>query len=309
MKILVCNFNNVLTDVIVALKEKGHEVLPEDGGQKTWEKADVIVVWNETELAGWREWIHRVKAAGKRVVLVQHGRRGTSRIYPPFNETLVSDAVCVWGENDKERLMSVGVQEDKIFVTGTPIWKHIKPREPHIGFNVLYSPEHWDVDVSENLIVADELRKLQGPKVHTKILKNHQIESLYDNVIVSERNSPEHFGILADALAKADVIVSLSESTLEMFAQSLDIPVVVADIWIPKACDGDDRYKEYKREYSNAVLKSSLKDLNKNIIHSLKHPELLRKERAEIIIGDGGYNISDPIGNIISVIENGHTGK
>lgn len=307
MKILLFNFNNVLTDVAEELVARGHELLDlkDVGDMKVWKKADVIVVWNETELAGWRHYITEMKKMGKRIVLVQHGRRGTSRIYPPFNETLISDAVCVWGENDKKRLMSVGVPEEKIFITGTPIWKHLKPRVPHEGKNVVFSPEHWDVDVSENLIVADQLRKLKKVNIITKGLKNHQIETLYDNFIGTDRNSPEHFPIVADVLSKADVVVALSESTFEMLAQSLDIPVVIADIWIPKACDGDDRYKDYHREYSNAVVMSSLEKLNDAVIHSLKHPELLRNERKDIIIKDGGFDIKDPISNIINVI----TGK
>lgn len=303
-KILVCNFNNVLTDVIEGLIERGHEVLPEDGRQTTWKKADVVVVWNETELAGWRDWILQVKKAGKRVVLVQHGRRGTSRIYPPFNESLVSDVVCVWGENDKKRLMSVGVPEEKIFVTGTPIFKHLKPRVPHKGYNVVFSPEHWDIDVTENMVVAGELRKLKGVNIITKILEHHQNPILYDNPVVSNRNSPDHMEIVADTLSKADCIVAISESTFELLAESLDIPVVVADIWIPKACDGDDRYKEYHREYSDACLRVPLDKLNETVKQQLKKPEQLAAEREIITVLDGGTSKGDAVANIIKVIEN-----
>jgi hypothetical protein len=306
--ILIFNWNNVLTDVIAELKKQGHTILPEDGKKETLKKADVIVVWNETELGGWRGMIKELKKKKKRVVLVQHGRKGTSRIYPPFNETLVSDVVCVWGENDKQRLMSVGTPEDKIKVCGTPIFQHLKPRVKHKGYNVVFSPEHWDKDVSENWIVAKELRKLKRlwfSKINiiTKGLSGEQLEPMYDNFIGSDRSSPEHFSVIAEVLSKADLVVGISESTFELLAQSLDIPVVIADVWEPKACDGDERYKDYHREYSNAVAKVPLEKLNETIKFHLKHPEFQRKERAEVVKGDGG-DVANPTEEIIKVICN-----
>lgn len=306
MKILLFNFNNILTDVAEELVKRGHELvdIKYAGDMKAWKKADVIVVWNETELAGWRHYITKMKKLKKRVVLVQHGRRGTSRIYPPFNETLISDAVCVWSENDKQRLMSVGVEEGKIHVTGTPLFKHLKPRVPNKVKTVVFSPEHWDVDVVENLIVADKLRQLKGVNIVTKILKDHQNPVLYDNPIASDRNSLDHMGIVAEVLSKADLVVGISESTFELLAESLDIPVVIADCWIPKACDGDDRYKEYHREYSPACAMAKLDKLSETIVLHLKKPELLHNARKDIIIKDGGFDIEDPVSKIINVITN-----
>jgi hypothetical protein len=202
--------------------------------------------------------------------------------------------------------MSVGVPSEKIVVTGTPIFRHLKPRVPHKGINVVFSPEHWDVDVSENLIVADQLRKVKGVKIITKTLQGEQMEELYDNVVSSNRSSPDHLDIVADVLSTADVVVGISESTFELCAQILDIPVVIADIWIPKACDGDDRYKDYHREYSDACLRE--KDVNKlkeAVYFAIENPDELSEERKKVAISDGGINLEDPLSNIINVIENG----
>jgi hypothetical protein len=307
MNILIFHWNNILNDVHRELERLGHTVLPVDGTQTTLKKADVIVLWNETELGGWKDWIKKARKNKKKVVLIQHGRKGTSRIYPPFNEKLESDVICAWGENDRERLISVGVDPKKIKVVGTTIFSHLKPREKHKGYNVVFSPEHWDKEVEENLWVADELRKLKGSwfkpiKVTTKGLAGECFEEWYDNLVLSNRSSPNHLDIVADVLSKADLVVALSESTFELLAQSLDIPVVIADCWIPKACAGDERYKEYHREYSNAVAKVPLKELNKTIKFHLKHPETLKKERAKVVIGDGGTNVENPLQEIINVI-------
>lgn len=301
--ILIFDWNSVLTDLRVVLEQRGHTILPMDGKAATLKKADVLVLWNETESGGWKDVIKSAQKQGKKVILVQHGRKGVSRIYPPFNDKLQSDMVCVWGEKDKLRLVRSGVTPDRIIVTGTSIWSHLKPRKPHEGFNVVFSPEHWDADVVENLIVASELRKLKGVNVITKIIKGHQLPENYQNPVISDRHAPDHLSIVAETLSIADVVVSISESTFEMLAQSLDIPIVIADVWIPKACQGDEKYKEYQREYSNACTKVKLKDLNNTIMQELKNPSRLSRERKEIVVADGGKDILSPVYRIINVIE------
>lgn len=310
MKVLLFDYNNILGDVSEELVKRGHELLPLDGEESTFKKADVIVVWNETAIGFWRDWIVDARKEGKRVVLVQHGRRGTSRIFPPFNEELVSDVVCVWGENDRKRMESCGVPSERIHVTGTSIFKHLKPREPHEGYNVVFSPEHWDVDVVENVIVRGQLEKLAASnkdiKITSKLLAGDHNPAEYPNPVVSDRTAPGHLDICADVLATADLIVAISESTFELLAEKLDIPVVIADIWIPKACNGDDRYKEYHREYSKACTRvPDIKNLNAVILNHLQRPELLKEERETIAVLDGGTDIDDPVGEICKIIENG----
>ena len=306
MKCLTFNFNGILDDVEDELVRRGHDILPhhtEDGKLIDWKQADVVVTWQETDLGGWKDQIRAFKAEGIPVVLMQHGRRGTSRIYPPFNEELVSDYVCVWGENDVRRLTECGVPRERIFVTGTPVLKRVKPRLKHTGTNVVFSPEHWDEDVMENAIVAGALRRIPDVTIITKILEGEHNPHNYDNPVSSNRQKPDHLDIATSVLQNADAVVAVSESTFELLAQSMDIPVIIADIWVPKACAGDDRYKTYKREYSDAV--EMVKDVSKlgdAIKKHIKHPELLREQRKNIVQMDGG-NIINPTDEIIKVIE------
>lgn len=303
MKILIFDFNNLLTDVIEELKKRGHTILPLDGKKSTAKKADRIVLWNETEEGNWKQWIRENKK-GKKVILFQHGRRGTSKIYPPFNEKLESDIVCVWSENDKKRLIASGVDESKIRITGSPIFKYLKPKVKHKGLNVVFSPEHWgNEDVVENFIIKSQLEKLPlNINVITKILENEHHPALYQNPVMSNRSKPNHLEICADVLSEADLVVSISESTFELMAQALDIPVVIADIWIPKACEGDETYRDYHREYSDACTRvKDIKKLNEIIISYLKSSQHLQRERKQIAIDDGGIGL-DAIENIIKVI-------
>jgi hypothetical protein len=210
----------------------------------------------------------------------------------------------VWGKNDVDRLVECGVPRERIYVTGTPVLKRVKPRLKHDGINIVFSPEHWDTDVMENAIVAGALRRVPGVNIITKILEGEHNPAHYDNPISSNRQKPDHLDIATSALQNADAVVAISESTFELLAESMDIPVIIADIWVPKACAGDDRYKEYHREYSDActVVKdiSRLGDVAKEHINK---PHLKREERKAICVGDGGSNIADPVDEIIKVVE------
>ena len=300
MKILAFDFNNILEDVIKELMHRGHEMI---NHKDDWKKADVIVMWHETEIGGTKDWVREMQKAGKRVVLLQHGRRGTSRIFPPFNEELISDDLCAWGEADRERMISCGVPPEKIHVTGTPVLRHTKERLPHDGINVVFSPEHWGQEVPENLIVASTLRKMKGVNIITKILEGEHNPNEYPNPVSSNRSEWGHLQVCIETLQKADAVVAISESTFELLAQIMDIPVIVADIWIPKSMNGDDRYKTYKREYSDACERvQDMKKLEKVIKKHVDKPELLRAERAKIGIADGGMDIEDPVEELIKVI-------
>jgi hypothetical protein len=312
--ILSFDFNNILDDVEHELIRRGHTLLPhtlENGELNDWRKADVIVVWQETELGGWKDTIRTWQKAGKRVVLMQHGRRGTSRIFPPFNEKLVSDQLCVWGENDVTRMVSCGVPRNRIHVTGTPVTHHVKPRIPHEGINVVFSPEHWDMEVPENFAVRNALRRFTKSRwpwqkkvnIITKILEGEHHPANYDNPVSSNRSTPGHLDKAVDVLRTADAVVAVSESTFELLAEIMDIPVIIADIWVPKACAGDERYKTYQREYSPACERvKNLNTLGEVIMKHVKHPHLLREERRKIAILDGGTDIEDPVSEIINVI-------
>jgi hypothetical protein len=265
---------------------------------------DVMVTWCEMDKGGWRDVVAQAHKAKKKVVLVQHGRRAVSRIYPPFNEQLVSDEVCVWGENDRKRLETVGVDPDKIIVTGCPLFKHLKSRVPHQGINVVFSPDHWDEDVAENMIVASELDKLKGVNIITKTVKGCQNPAFYRNPVESDRHAPDHMGIVADVLSKADIVVSLSDATFELLAEYLDIPVVCVDLWIPKSAGGDEKYREFKKIFSNGCATAEVSTVNMIVKSHLNHPELLSSWRKQMAKDDGASDLIDPIYRLINVIEN-----
>jgi hypothetical protein len=295
MKICIFHWNNDLNGIEEYLK--GHEIV------KDWRKADVVVLWNEIKRGGWLNIVQQAQRKGKRVVLYQQGIWGIDRVQPPFNEKIHADKICVWGEGDRKRLESYNVDPKKIVVTGCPIFRHLLQKTRHESKNVAFALEHWDTEeIPENMMVASELRKLKGVNLVTKgLLGEHQLE-LYDNVVATYRSGSNHLQVVTELLADTDVVVAISESTFALLAEAMDIPVIIADIWIPKERAGEKTYLDYRHPFTKAVTRVKLEDLNKEIYNQLKHPEILREERQEMAIENGGLGIQNTLQNIANVI-------
>jgi len=297
MKINAYNWNSCITKVLERLEEK-HELVEEP------EDADVVVLWNEIEKAGWLNIVKRAQAKGIPVILYQQGVYGIDRVRPPFNEKIHSDVVLVWGPGDKDRLVKYGVPEEKIIVTGSPVVDRLIPKQKHDGKNVVFALEHWDWgDVPENHIVASELRKLTDVNLITKGLHTENYTENFENPLISARWSNDHLDIVADLLSRTDLVVAISESTFALLAEVLDIPVIIPDVWVPKARAGDYTFLDFEKNCSNAVTKCSLEDLIPTIKEHLKHPGIKREERKKNAIMCGGIEVDNPVDNYVSIIE------
>ncbi len=197
-----------------------------------WVKAEAVVVGQDIRGEN-VDIVANANLLGIPTVVVEHGLRSYKDYLPPIGKTLLATKLLVWGPMGRERMISGGYDPDTIKVVGTTIFDSLKPREKHDGFNVLFVPLHWDREIAENLEVAKALRKINNIKVITKIVDG-QSGKHYDNPVLSHRDASDHLKICAEVLSKADVVVSLFESTFEFMAYYLDIPVVVVDHWRPK---------------------------------------------------------------------------
>src|SRR3990167_10782583 len=140
MKIWCLDHNSILQDV-----KKEFQVVK-------FKEADIILLWNDVNSVE-RGIISLAHSQGKKVIAIQHGRRGTSKYYAPIFEKIKADKLLVWGEADRNALIEAGQDPKKIEVVGTTVFKHLKPKEPHEGVNIVFCPEHWDRPVEENIKV------------------------------------------------------------------------------------------------------------------------------------------------------------
>ena len=267
-----------------------NSVLKDLGTTEDFDKAKTVILWNDVNPIE-RGIINLAKSRGKKNLVYQHGRRGTSKYFSPFNEKIKADILMVWGESDKEALIEAGQDPKKIKVVGATVFKYLKPRKEHGGINIVFCPEHWDRPVEENIKVRNELRKLKNCNVITKIIESHNPKE-FDNPVASRRDDANHLDICADVLSTADLVVGISESTFELIAQAMDIPVVIMEEWEPKSFGGDPRYETYRRVISRASKRTSLGNLRKTIGQQLANPDELKEERKQIVIEEGGLGLN-----------------
>lgn len=278
MKVFFLDHNQVLADI-----SKEFETV-EDPAQ-----ADRIVVWADLTFQG-RMLVDFGKSRGIPTIAVQHGRWGSSRYFPPFDEPITADKLLVWGQIDKDALVEAGHPEDKIKVVGTTILDHIKPKKQHSGIRVVFSPDHWDKEIDENKNVMEELKKVPNIQLSTKIIDG-QDPNLYVNPVQSFRSKPDHLDIGTELLSKADLMVSISEGTYELLAEAMDVPVITVTDWEPKPFGGDNRYMQgYRRVVSSATKTTTLENLRKTIEQQLANPDELKEERRKAAV-DNGINL------------------
>lgn len=281
MKLFLLEHNSVFQDI-----KREFEVVSKI------EDADKVILWNDVNPLE-RSICALAKSLGKETIVYQHGRRGSSRYYPPFNEPITADKYFAWGEKDKQDLIGAGHPADKIFVVGTTIFSHLKPRESNGRKpTVVFCPEHWDRPVEENIRVRDELRKLRGVNLMTKLIESHNLFD-FDKPVKSNREEDSHLDICGDVLRHADIVVGVSESTFELMAQYLDIPVVIMSEWEPKAFGGDMRYTQYTRRIiSRASKQTTAERLVETVIDQLRAREELKIARREVCVEEGGVGLN-----------------
>ena len=274
--------NSVFNEV-----EKEFEIVP------TIDQCDWVFLWNDINPME-RGVINLARSKNKKTAVLQHGRKGSSKYYPPFNEKIQADTMFVWGDFDRRSLIGAGQDSSRIRVVGTTVLDGLPDRQPHEGINIVFCPEHWDAEVEENSWVKKELRKLRYKnkkiKITTKIIESHDPKN-YDNPIQTNRNADEHLRVCKEVLSTADLVVGVSESTFELLAQAMGIPVVIMEEWTPKACNGDERYKTYRRVISRASRRATVKTLNQTILEELADPDNLSMERYKVAYDEGGVGL------------------
>ena len=286
MKIYLGDHNNVLVDL------KEHFELVESIAE-----AEAVVLWQDVVSLS-RSIVRLAHSEGKKVIIVQHGRHSTMDYCPPANYQFISDKLCVWGQQDVDRLSDNDFDKDKIVLTGTTIFSHLKPRRKHTGTNVVFVLAHQDCEIEENKEVAEALKEIEGINVITKGMEKHNPDG-YQNYVSSHRDEDNHLDICADVLRDADIVVAIKDDTFSLLAYSLDIPVIIPKVWRDRTMLG----KETKERFTEACELVDLQDLGEAIKRTLKNPDKLKEQRRKVAIEEGGVQIINPLKNIIDVIK------
>ncbi len=165
MKAFCVNYNGVLDGVVALLSQRGQLTT-------NYHAADLFLTWQDVrgDLA---QLSHIAKhQLNKPVFVMQHGRGATRDYCPPNNFSLKANKIFVWGQSEKERLLKAGVSEDRIVITGCPLFKRLVPRTKRDGINVVFAPVISSKEEPENLLVHAELKKWEAGKLQQNIREN-----------------------------------------------------------------------------------------------------------------------------------------
>lgn len=288
MKIAVFNFNGVLDGLVNYLASTGELVA-------SWRDAEVVVMWQDV-VSPATEIATDAKNSGKKVYVAEHGLLSINDYIPPLSRKLIGDKLLVWGKETKRWLTEKStIPEDRIVVTGSTVFDSLKPKRIHEGKNVLFAPRHWNTELPENIRIANELKKLSGVKVFSKIILGEHDPSIYPNPFISQRQAKDHLSITWEALSEADCLVTLGEGTIASLAYYMDIPVVSLDEWEDKGLLGKMYTKQaFFEQVSPACRRVPIGELNSAILDEIEHPEQNRHKRLQFLRDYVDYDSSTP---------------
>lgn len=287
MKFFALNFNGVLDDI-----------LPHIETVKELSEADRVLAWQDIR----DDYIHLYnKAHGYRMpsFLLSHCYGSCNHYVKPNPYIPIAGKYLVWGKFDYELAEKAGIA-DKTIITGTPIFSHVKPKQPHKGINIVFAPYHDDVDVEENHLIARTLDTFNAT-IYTKILSEHSYN--YTNPVKSNRSDKKHTDIIFDLLSKADIVVVNDPiSTFVLYAFAAGIPVICVKEQI--------RYNNYAGQsllhvahaFQTGVYDTTITDLHATIEQVLSNDT--KQEQRQYWLEYMGATIKDPLKNILQVITN-----
>lgn len=328
MKLYCADFNGILTD----LKKKiGHNLAsPRD--------ADAWIVWQDV-LGSFGDLIKAAYTTGtnKPTFVVQHGRASTLDYGPPNSYPLSSDYFLCWGAADLDRMTALGYG-NKTHIVGCPLSVNIKPKIEHKEKIVLFVPVNTGKEEPENIAVYYELLKMRYDKAQTRILNNQdllkdkwgmdgkpyipfrEISSDFDvvakllpwhdknlyhgNTISGSQYSPKNNELIFNLLRNVDAVIGLDEGCTEIFAMAHDVPVIVVDGFKYRQHKADGRkYEEMDIYRTKGATHCTLNELRSCLEQAFAHPEMLKKERAEVAEQEMGISYGDATSNIFKFVK------
>ena len=213
--------------------------------------------------------------------------------------------------------------EDKNIVFVPIVTEHEEPA----NLIVFYELKKSELDYSQKNIIKhkSELQKVWRPSIinpentlgennipYVDLNKNFRLiakltpmhdKSLYlGSVCETNVISPAHIEGCVKLLTHTDVVVGMVESTFQMLAMAMDIPVVICKEWEFKYYAGKD-VSNIDHIKTNGVTYCDLKDLREVVEGELANPERLAEERKKVVLREFGDITSDPDKKIIETIK------
>lgn len=236
---------------------------------------DVRVVWNDFLFP---QSIKSAKMRGMKTLLYQHGRF-CMREYR--DRKPMTDGVLVWGEDAKRDLMMGGYPEHRILVAGHKAFDDItyrKKKERKDNIHICFTAQHWaGKPLSQNDTAINTIKDAMLPGDFLTVKTTEKTVGLPHDISTfkTKTEDPKAFDKIKKFLKDIDVVVTLSESTFELFARVMEIPVIQlnSDLYDTPLIDGRMHIPQEKDDYMIWIDPGELKlqlPFIRNVVYNLK---------------------------------------
>lgn len=203
------------------------------GGSSLLE-ADVVFMWSDWPFA---KEIAKLHLLGKKVVIYEHGF-GSMFDYELNDREPIANGYIVLGQKSKDSLVRVGVDPNRILVTGNPIYDDIKEVKPK-GNKALFVALHWVRDVRYYNQTVFEQLKGAYPQFNWTVKLMEKTGAVVANKKWISNSDGNILEEIKERLVDYDMVFTPRPSTFESFARLMGIPVYVIDQEQSYAEEGD----------------------------------------------------------------------
>lgn len=295
-KAVIINFNDILTPLYSTFEQS--ELTDIVDPKK---KPDCLITWTDYP-PDYKMTCMVALQNGVPAFMVQHGRRAMRDYWTHIGEP-TSLACFVWGTKDYEDAIEGKWHPTRVFRVGAPWFQYRPERQEEKGL-VVYDVPHWNVDTIEAKKTWTALKQIPGIRPVAKLItpSNQKRANYIGEQCMTYRNEPGHIEATYDLIKRASVVVCMMESTMELLAHSLGVPVIHVKGFkhkeLPGTWQGVEDTLPGKGSYA-----CELKDLPKAIKKLMDNPKLLEKEAKERLMEDAGDPDNDtPTRSITTII-------
>ena len=146
-------------------------------------------------------------------------------------------------------------------------------------------------------------------RVVVKLTPMHDKSLYLGSVCETNVHSPSHIEECVRLLSHADVVVSMVESTFQLLAMAMGLPVVICNEYKFEKYGGKDYTNGWDHIKTDAVTYCDLKDLRSTVEQELVNPGRLKEERKAVVAREFGDITSNPNAKITEVIKGLVRGK
>lgn len=297
MKAVILNFNGILDPLYDTFDQAELTDIVEPD-----KKPDCLISWTDYPY-DYKMINLAALQHGVPTFMVQHGRRAMRDYWTHIGEPS-SIACFVWGSKDREDAIEGGWHPLRVFRVGAPWFAYRPERKEEKGL-IVYDVPHWNKDTVEAKKTWTALKKIKGIRPVAKLIEpsSQKRTNYLGEQCLTYRDQPGHIEATYDLISRASAVVCMMESTLELFAHSLGVPVIHVRGFKHKELAGTWQGVEDTLP-GKGSLATTLEGLPLAIETVLENPTILSKEARERLLEDAGDPDTDrPIKSITETVQ------